>query len=133
MKYLIFHTGATKRRVGGFYICLEIIKICPQHQAQQKAQPDYYNCFIYINKLGNVFKMCICSHVVFFSILSCAVFEANFDIFLKIFAALGSGRGLGLEKYYSNLRHLFLHFYCASSFTKKWIIFCIADVRHPFN
>lgn len=37
MKYLISHTGATKRRLGGVYICLEIIKICRQHGVWGKS------------------------------------------------------------------------------------------------
>ena len=36
MKYLISHTGPTKRKLGGFYICLEIIKICTHPQAGKK-------------------------------------------------------------------------------------------------
>lgn len=30
--YLISHSGVRKRRLKGFYICLEIIKMCLQHQ-----------------------------------------------------------------------------------------------------
>lgn len=36
IKHLITHTGATKRTLGGVYICLEIIKICPEHQVGGK-------------------------------------------------------------------------------------------------
>lgn len=72
MKYLISHKEATKRRLGGFHICLEIIKMQPQHQVQSKKQNLTRTTFFFPAH-WNSFKMSIDFHMFVFQFFKSVV------------------------------------------------------------
>lgn len=82
-------------------------------------------------------QKCVNSHVLVFWISSCAVFEINCDIFLKIihFLLLWQGLGLGLEKTSFRSYTAFLAFLLwqpalptTNIFTNWCILFCIVII-----